>query len=60
MPNTSGQSQKNTASDPPIRRRGSSESRHPTGGTPLELTSFVGRAREIAELEGLLAGGGGC
>jgi predicted ATPase/DNA-binding CsgD family transcriptional regulator len=56
MPNTSGQSQKNTASDPLVRRRGTSESRHPTGGTPLELTSFVGREREIAELEGLLAG----
>jgi hypothetical protein len=40
--------------DAPDRSRGGSEDPRPANNLPLQLTSFVGREREIAKARGLL------
>jgi predicted ATPase/DNA-binding CsgD family transcriptional regulator len=50
MRDTPRQAQKNSAGDP-----GTPESARPPDNLPLQLTSFVGRGREIARVRGLLA-----
>jgi predicted ATPase/DNA-binding SARP family transcriptional activator len=41
---------------PPDERAASASSRRPRHNMPVQLTSFIGRVREIAEVERLLAG----
>src|SRR5215218_854902 len=59
MPDTPRSAPKDTATDPRsvVGSPGSHEGSRPPAGAPLELSSFVGREREVAEVGGLLAGG---
>src|SRR5215212_8191949 len=59
MPDTPRPAPKDTATDPRsvVGSPGSHEGSRPPAGAPLELSSFVGREREVAEVGGLLAGG---
>src|SRR5215216_3128714 len=59
MPDTPRPTPKDTGTDPRtvVGSPGSHEGSRPPAGVPLELSSFVGREREVAEVGGLLAGG---
>jgi predicted ATPase/DNA-binding NarL/FixJ family response regulator len=56
MPETPGPSRKNIAGDPgqAVGFSGASDGRLPPNNLPLQLSSFVGREREMAEVERLL------
>jgi hypothetical protein len=41
--------------DSPVASQRERPPRRPTDDLPLEMTSFVGREREVAEIEGLLS-----
>ena len=57
MPDTPQPAPKNTAADPGsvVESPGTPEGGPPPNNLPLELSSFVGRQREIAEVEALLS-----
>jgi len=56
MQNTPRPSRKNTSGDhdPVVGAPGASEGRLPSNNLPLQLTSFVGRKREMAQVRALL------
>ena len=61
MPGTPQPAPKDAAGDlgPVVGSPDTPEGRHAPDGAPLELSSFVGRGREVSEVEGLLAGARG-